>query len=119
MGEVYVVQHPRLPRHDALKVLRADVSGDISFRERFIREADLAAGLRHQHIVAVHDRGEYDGQLWIAMDYIDGTDVAKLLEDHFATGLPARDVAVITAGVASALDYAHKRGLLHRDVKPA
>ena len=63
MGEVYLVQHPRLPRHDALKVLRPDVSNDASFRERFIREADLAAGLRHPHIVGIHDRGEHDGQL--------------------------------------------------------
>lgn len=56
MGEVYLAQHPRLPRQDALKVLRADVSSDASFRERFIREADLAAGLRHPNIVGVHDR---------------------------------------------------------------
>src|SRR5882672_5071807 len=74
MGEVYLVQHPRLPRQEALKVLRPDISSDPSFRERFIREADLAAGLRHSHIVGVHDRGEYEGQLWIAVDYIDGTD---------------------------------------------
>jgi serine/threonine protein kinase, bacterial len=73
MGEVYLVQHPRLPRQEALKVLRPDVSSDPAFRDRFIREADLAAGLRHPHIVGVHDRGEFDGQLWISMDYIDGT----------------------------------------------
>jgi serine/threonine protein kinase, bacterial len=79
MGEVYRVQHPRLPRHDALKVLRPDVSSDKSFQERFIREAELAAGLRHPHIVGIHDRGEHDGQLWIAMDYIDGTDAAQLI----------------------------------------
>ena len=58
MGEVYLVQHPRLPRQDALKVLRSDVSSDTSFRERFIREADLAADLRHPHIVGIHDRGD-------------------------------------------------------------
>lgn len=52
MGEVYLVQHPRLPRQEALKVLRPDISSDPSFQERFIREADLAAGLRHPHIVA-------------------------------------------------------------------
>ena len=88
MGEVYLVQHPRLPRHDALKVLRPDVSSDTSFRERFIREADLAAGLRHPHIVGIHDRGEYDGQLWIAMDYIDGIDAAELM--HALSGRHAR-----------------------------
>src|SRR3954447_22882352 len=88
MGEVYLVQHPRLPRHDALKVLRPAVSGDTSFRERFIREADVAAGLRHPHIVGIHDRGEYNGQLWIAMDYIDGTDAAQLMQQRYPAGMP-------------------------------
>jgi serine/threonine-protein kinase len=119
MGEVYVVQHPRLPRQDALKVLRPDVSGDTSFRERFIREADLAAGLRHPYIVGIHDRGEHDGQLWIAMDYIDGTDAAELMQQRYPAGMPIELATVIITAVASALDYAHKKGLLHRDVKPA
>src|SRR6266403_331719 len=83
MGEVYLAQHPRLPRQDALKVLGPSVSSDTSFRERFIREADLAAGLRHPHIVAIHDRGEQDGQLWIAMDFIDGTDAGLLLQQRY------------------------------------
>ena len=119
MGEVYLVQHPRLPRQDALKVLRADVSSDPAFRDRFIREADLAAGLRHPHIVGIHDRGEYNGQLWISMDYIDGTDGAHLLEQRYPQGMPVGHVLSIVAAVASALDYANKKGLLHRDVKPA
>jgi serine/threonine protein kinase, bacterial len=119
MGEVYLVQHPRLPRQEALKVLRPDISSDPSFRARFIREADLAAGLRHAHIVGVHDRGEHDGHLWIAMDYIDGTDAAHLLEQKYPVGMPIDVVVPITIAVASALDYAHKKGLLHRDVKPA
>ena len=114
-----LVQHPRLPRQDALKVLRPDVSSDASFRERFIREADLAAGLRHPHIVGIHDRGEHDGQLWIAMDYIDGTDAAELMQQRYPAGMPAELVYPIVTAVASALDYAHKKGLLHRDVKPA
>ncbi|WP_353615177.1 serine/threonine-protein kinase [Mycobacterium sp. 1164985.4] len=119
MGEVYLVQHPRLPRQEALKVLRSDLSSDESFRERFVREADLAAGLRHPHIVGVHDRGEHDGHLWIAMDYIDGTDAAQLLAQKYPAGMPI-DLAVrIVSAVGSALDYAHKKGLLHRDVKPA
>ncbi|PRC41671.1 serine/threonine protein kinase, partial [Mycobacterium sp. ITM-2017-0098] len=119
MGEVYLVQHPRLPRQEALKVLRPDFSRDSSFRERFIREADLAAGLRHPHIVGIHDRGEREGQLWIAMDYIDGADVARLLEETYPAGMPTDLVVRIATAVASALDYAHKKGLLHRDVKPA
>lgn len=119
MGEVYLVQHPRLPRQEALKVLRPDVSSDPAFRERFIREADLAAGLRHPHIVGVHDRGEHDGQLWISMDYIDGTDLAQLLAHRYPAGMPIDVVVPVFNAVASALDYAHKKGLLHRDVKPA
>lgn len=119
MGEVYLVEHPRLPRQEALKVLRPDISSDASFRERFVREADLAAGLRHPHIVGVHDRGEHEGCLWIAMDYIDGTDAAHLLQQKYPAGMPVDVVVPITIAVASALDYAHKKGLLHRDVKPA
>lgn len=118
MGEVYLAEHPRLPRRDALKVLPGRVSADPSFRERFNREADLAASLWHPHIVGVHDRGEYDGQLWIAMDYVDGSDADALLRHH-PQGLPREQVVEIVAAVAQALDYAHQRGLLHRDVKPA
>src|ERR1700752_2927557 len=81
MGEVYLVQHPRLPRRDALKVLPAEMSANGEFRERFNREADLAATLYHPHIVGVHDRGEFNGQLWISMDYIDGTDAGQLVRD--------------------------------------
>lgn len=119
MGEVYLAQHPRLPRRDALKVLRHDVSSDVSFQERFIREADLGAGLRHPHIVGIHDRGGHESQLWIAMDYIDGTDAAQLMQQRYPAGMPADLVISIIAAVANALDYAHKKGLLHRDVKPA
>lgn len=119
MGEVYLVQHPRLPRREALKVLRSDISSDPAFRDRFIREADLAAGLRHPHIVGVHDRGEHDGQLWISMDYIDGTDLGQLVEKRYPAGMPVELVGLIVNAVASALDHAHKKGLLHRDIKPA
>jgi serine/threonine protein kinase, bacterial len=63
MGEVYLAAHPRLPRHDALKVLPASVSADGEYRERFHREADIAATLWHPHIVGVHDRGDAEGQL--------------------------------------------------------
>src|SRR6201984_2345510 len=86
MGEVYLVQHPRLPRRDALKLLARDLSEDASFRERFLREADLASTLWHPHIVGVHDRGEYDGQLWISMDFVDGLDAAGLLPNRNPAG---------------------------------
>lgn len=118
MGEVYLAQHPRLPREDALKVLPLSVSADREFRERFEREADLAAGLWHPHIVGVHDRGEFDGQLWISMDYVDGTDAGQLLRAQ-PPGLPPEQVVAIVGAVAEALDHAHDRHLLHRDVKPA
>jgi serine/threonine-protein kinase len=119
MGEVYLAQHPRLPRRDGLKVLPASVSADSEYRERFNREADIAATLWHPHIVGVHDRGDFEGQIWISMDYVEGTDAARLLREHYPNGMPMREVAEIVAAVADALDYAHQRNLLHRDVKPA
>src|SRR5436309_254163 len=119
MGEVYLAQHPRLPRRDALKLLAGDVSADPTFRERFLREADLASTLWHPHIVGVHDRGEYDGQLWISMDYVDGEDAGSLITQRYPAGMPQELVSTIVTAVAEALDYAHKKGLLHRDVKPA
>ncbi|BDE12263.1 MULTISPECIES: serine/threonine-protein kinase [Mycobacterium] len=119
MGEVYLAQHPRLPRLEALKILPASLTGDAEFRQRFNREADLAATLWHPHIVGLHDRGEFDDQLWITMDYVEGTDAARLLQEAGSGGLPQRQVLEIVAAVADALDYAHQRNLLHRDVKPA
>ncbi len=119
MGQVYLATHPRLPRDDALKVLPRDLTANPEYRGRFMREAELAAGLSHPHIVGIHDRGEQDGQFWISMDYVAGTDVGQLLRSQFPGGMPLDQVVPIIAAVASALDYAHHRGLLHRDVKPA
>lgn len=119
MGRVYLATHPRLPREDALKVLAAEYTADPEYRTRFAREADLAAGLSHPHIVRIYDRGENDGQLWISMDYVAGTDASHLLYERYQRGLPIDEVIAIISAVASALDYAHHRGLLHRDVKPA
>lgn len=118
MGEIYLARHPRLPRRDALKILPAHLAADDAFRRRFIREADLAAGLDHPNIVNVYDRGEADGQLWIAMAFIEGQDAAAALTSR-PRGLPAADVVHIVNAVADALDHAHTRQLLHRDVKPA
>lgn len=119
MGEVYLAQHPRLPRRDALKVLSAAVSTDDEYRHRFLREAEIAATLWHPHIVAVHDRGDHDGRLWISMDFVEGTDAARLLAQNHPNGMPADDVVRIITAIAGALDYAHQRDLFHRDVKPA
>ncbi|ORV46780.1 serine/threonine-protein kinase [Mycobacterium conspicuum] len=119
MGKVYLASHPRLPRQDALKVLPADLTADPEFRARFAREAELAAGLSHPHIVGIHDRGEEDGQFWISMDYVAGADLARVLRDDYPGGMPIDQVVPIITALASALDYAHHRGLLHRDVKPA
>ncbi|BBY41054.1 protein kinase [Mycobacterium mantenii] len=117
-GDVYVARHPRLPRLDALKVLPASLTGDADFRQGFDRDADLAATLRHPNIVALHDRGEFDGRLWIAMDYAQGTDAGRLLRERHPYGMAARDVLEIVTAVADALDHGHRRGIVHRDVKP-
>ena len=119
MGQVYLAQHPRLPRQDALKVLQPDLSNDGDFRQRFIREADLAASLSHPNIVKVHDRGEFEGQLWIATEYVDGTDAGQLLRERYPEGMPVEEACGILTAIASALDNAHDSGLLHRDIKPA
>ncbi|MEU4415064.1 serine/threonine-protein kinase [Nocardia salmonicida] len=118
MGTVYLGKHPSLPRMDALKVLSAELSRDPEFRARFQREANLAAGLDHNNVVSVYNRGEEHGQLWIAMQYVDGTDAAAELarDPHAMTPLRALR---ITTEVGKGLDHAHRRGLLHRDVKPA
>ena len=116
MGRVYLARHPRLPRHDALKILSADLSDNPSYRRRFEREADIVAALRHQSIVSVHDRGEYDDRLWITLEYIDGHD----LGEHTAGNLlPLAAIGQIIEQIADALDTAADHGLTLRDVKPA
>lgn len=118
MGTVYLAQNPILPRRDALKVLSSDLSTDGEFRARFEREANLAAGLDHPNIVAVYNRGEEDGQLWIAMQYVDGTDASEETAKGPAAMTPQRALRIVSE-VGKGLDYAHRRGLLHRDIKPA
>jgi serine/threonine protein kinase len=117
-GEVYLAQHPRLPRHDALKILSLASTADEEFRARFNREAELAATLWHPHIVGVLDRGEFNGRLWISMDYVDGTDAGRLVRERHPRGMPEEDAWEIVTAVADALDFGHDRRLLHRDVKP-
>ena len=117
-GEVYLAQHPRLPRNDALKVLRSEIGNNIDFRRRFIREADSAAKLSHPNIVTVYDRGETDGKLWITTQYVEGTDAARLPYRSYPTELVTTMTDQIVTAVGDALDYAHRNKLIHRDVKP-
>ena len=119
MGSVYLARHPRLPRFDALKLLRSELCADPGFVGRFEREADTVAQLDHPNIVPVYDRGSQDGQLWISMRFIDGTNAEKALDAYDQGGMPPERAVRIVGKVASALDYAHKHQLLHRDVKPA
>jgi hypothetical protein len=113
---VYRAEHVRLGRAAALKLLTPAL-GEADFRERFLRESRLAASLDHPSIVPVYDAGEADDVLYIAMQHIDGSDLKALL---VAEGrLPVRRALRIVSQVASALDAAHARGLVHRDVKPA
>ncbi|MFE3257169.1 protein kinase [Nocardia sp. NPDC059091] len=113
MGAVYLARHPRLPRWIALKVLNSEYHGDTATHTRFEREADLAARLNHPGVVTVYDRGVEHGRLWIAMQYVDGTEAEAVTDMP-----PERAVEIVTA-TADALDYAHRVGVLHRDVKPA
>lgn len=118
MGTVFLVQHPRLPRKDALKILSDTHADDPEFRARFLREAEIAARLQHPNLVAVRDRGEQDGRLWIAMQYVDGIDVAELIKRGPGALGVERAIRILGA-VAQGLDEIHRAGLLHRDVKPA
>ncbi len=118
MGAVYLARHPRMQRSVALKLLRSDPCADPEFTRRFEHEVDVLAGLSHPNIVSILDCGQQDGQLWLSVQYVDGVDGEKALE---AAGglLPADRVLHVVTGVAAALDHAHKRNVVHRDVKPA
>ncbi len=116
MGVVYLAEQPSLGRKVALKILPAELAGDAAFRARFERESKMAAAIDDPNILPVHEAGEIDGALFIAMRYVAGTD----LEARLKEGALRPDVAVHLLGqVASALDAAHLNGLVHRDVKPA
>jgi ABC-type oligopeptide transport system substrate-binding subunit/class 3 adenylate cyclase/predicted Ser/Thr protein kinase len=117
MGAVYLARDERLGRRVALKVLPPELADDERFRERFLREWRIAAALEHPHVVPIHDAGEADGQLYIAMRYVEGSDLKELIRAESPLE-PTRALRVVSQ-VADALDAAHARGLVHRDVKPA
>ena len=117
MSVVYLAHDPRLKRNVALKLLSSELVEDESFRTRFLRESQLAASLDHPNVVPVFEAGEADGLLYIAMRYVLGTDLKALLRTEGALA-PERALALVDQ-VASALDAAHVRGLVHRDVKPS
>lgn len=116
MGVVYRAAQVSLERPVALKVIAPELAGGEGFRERFVRESRLAASLDHPNVIPVYAAGEDGGVLYIAMRYVEGTDLRTLIARHGS--LDARRAAGIAAQVASALDAAHERGLVHRDVKP-
>lgn len=115
-GGVYLAEHVRLGRKVALKILSPELAADDVFRQRFIRESRLAAELDHPGIVTVYDAGEQDGIPYLSMRLVEGTDLATVLERGRLD--PERAVRLLSQ-VAEALDAAHARGLVHRDVKPA
>ena len=117
MGVVYRAQHMHLGRTVALKLLNPELAASDEFRERFIREARAAAELEHPNIVPVYDAGEVEGRLYLAMKFIEGSDLAHLLEEE--TKLTAERTMPLLQQLADALDAAHAHGLIHRDVKPA
>ena len=118
MGVVYLATHERLERRVALKLIAPERAADEAFRRRFLRESKLAASIEHPHAVPVYEAGAADdGTVFIAMQYVEGTDLGALLEAE--TWLEPPRAARLLGQIAEALDQAHRRGLVHRDVKPA
>src|SRR4051794_21098472 len=116
MGEVYEAEHTVKEWTVGLKLMTAEFSKDAVFRERMKREARIAGRLQEPHVVPIHDYGEIDGQMYLEMRMIEGTDLDSVLK-RFGPLTPPRAVAIILQ-IASALDAAHAAGVMHRDVKP-
>jgi serine/threonine protein kinase/tetratricopeptide (TPR) repeat protein len=124
MGEVWRARDESLGRHVAVKCLKPvgpqhDQSFTRILRERFRREARVAAALQHRGVTVVHDFGEDEGVLYLVMELLDGRNLSQLLEDNKQHPLPVPDVVDIAEQVADALGYTHQQGIVHRDLKPA
>ena len=117
MGVVYRAYDLRLKRPVALKLVAPSLARDEQFRERFARESELVMSLEHPNVVPIYDAGDVDGRVYLAMRLVDGTDLRSLLRAEGALE-PDRAIAICTQ-IAAALDAAHARGLVHRDVKPS
>ena len=117
MGVVWLAEQAGLERRVALKVIAPELAADPSFRARFTRESRMAAHIEHPNVVPIYEASEADGRLFLAMRYVDGVDLRELMRREGPLP-PARAVSTL-AQVAAALDAAHDRGLVHRDVKPA
>jgi len=116
MSVVYQAENPRLGSMVALKVLAAEIATDDVFRARFLEESRIAASLNHPNVIPIYDMGPCDDLLYIAMRYVAGTDLRAMLKKH--SPLPPGDAIFLTGQAARALDAAHRKGLVHRDVKP-
>jgi len=117
MGVVYKAIDPVLNRSVAVKVMSEGMAQDPSLRQRFLREAQAAGSLQHPNVVTIYDFGETDGHLYIAMEFIEGTDLEELLERGQVIPLAAKIDIIVD--VLNGLSYAHRRGIVHRDIKPA
>jgi serine/threonine protein kinase len=117
MGVVYRATQLGLARPVALKLIASEIAHDVRFRERFKRESQLAASIDHPNVIPIYEAGEVDGALFLAMRYVDGTDLGACIA-QMGRLEPARTVRIVTQ-VAAGLEAAHARGLVHRDVKPA
>jgi beta-lactam-binding protein with PASTA domain/predicted Ser/Thr protein kinase len=116
MADVYCAEDNQLGRRVALKVLYARFAEDDEFVERFRREASAAAGLQHQHVVSVYDRGEWEGTSYIAMEFVDGRTLKQIITAEGPMD-PVRAIE-IAVQVLKAARFAHRRGVIHRDLKP-
>jgi serine/threonine-protein kinase len=117
MGVVYRAFDPVLNRFVAIKVMNAVIAQNDQLRERFLREARAAGSLQHPNVVTIYDFGEVDSHLFIAMEYIEGADLAELIDLH--SQIPVATKLDIIIDTLNGLSYAHTRGLVHRDIKPA